>query len=161
MLKFNGSVRITTIPLKALSDQVWIRYPCFCFFKLFIFIWGFSMNVTWAFLLIRTKQWRNYQNLTLFESTKLFCTFLIRFKFRGWSCTSGIAIFAWRFTWNYAYIVPPSKKQVLIIHHFLCRIKFYISRRKVGCLLWVLNDCPGEKIKISTFNQIIVCNFLN
>ena len=35
---------------KALSNQVWIRYPCFCFFKLFILICDFSSKVKRAFL---------------------------------------------------------------------------------------------------------------
>jgi len=34
--------RFTTVPLKALSEQAWIRYQCFCFSKLFIFTCGFS-----------------------------------------------------------------------------------------------------------------------
>jgi len=36
--------------LKALSDQVWIRYPWFRLFRLFIFIHGFSAKVSCAFL---------------------------------------------------------------------------------------------------------------
>ena len=38
----DGNARFTAVPLKALSDQVWIRYRCFSFFKLFFFIFGFS-----------------------------------------------------------------------------------------------------------------------
>ena len=30
----DGNVRFTTIPLEALSDHVWIRYPCFGFWFL-------------------------------------------------------------------------------------------------------------------------------
>ena len=45
-----GDAWFTMVPLKALSDQVWIRYSCFCFFELFIFICGFSAKVTCAFL---------------------------------------------------------------------------------------------------------------
>ena len=37
----DGDDRFTTVPLKALSNQVWIRYQCFCLFKLFVFICGF------------------------------------------------------------------------------------------------------------------------
>ena len=40
----------TTVPLKALSDQVWIRYQCFCFVESFIFICGFPTQVTCTFL---------------------------------------------------------------------------------------------------------------
>lgn len=46
----NGNVRFTIVPLKAFSDQVWTRYPCFCFLKLFICISGFSAKVTYTFL---------------------------------------------------------------------------------------------------------------
>ena len=31
------NARFTTVPLKASSDQMGIRYPCFCLFKLIIF----------------------------------------------------------------------------------------------------------------------------
>ena len=37
------------------------RYSCFCFFKLFIFICGFSAKVTCTILAYK-KQWRDYQN---------------------------------------------------------------------------------------------------
>ena len=33
----DGNARFTTVLLKALSDQVWIRYACFCVIKLFYF----------------------------------------------------------------------------------------------------------------------------
>ena len=56
----SAKMAITTVPFKALSDQVWIRYLCFCFFKVFFFICGFSSNVTCAFLAYR-KQWKNNQ----------------------------------------------------------------------------------------------------
>ena len=36
---------------------LWLRYVCFCLFKLFIFIRGFSAKVTSAFLSIYKKQW--------------------------------------------------------------------------------------------------------
>ena len=39
----DGNTRFTTVPL-VLPDQVWIRYQCFCFSKLFIFICGFSVE---------------------------------------------------------------------------------------------------------------------
>ena len=39
------------IGLKALSDQVWIRYPCFCFEKLIVFIcmflWKCTLCISW------------------------------------------------------------------------------------------------------------------
>ena len=44
-------VLFTTVPLKALSEQVWIKYPCFCFFKRF-FVFEF---------LIYQRHWRDYR----------------------------------------------------------------------------------------------------
>ena len=40
-----------------------------------------------------------------FEETKTWISisYLIRKSFQGYHCKSGIAIFAWRVTWNYAY----------------------------------------------------------
>ena len=60
----NDNARVTTVPLKALSDQVWIRYSLYC---LFLFV--FFVNVTCAFLTFK-KRWTNYQNLTLFDLEK-------------------------------------------------------------------------------------------
>ena len=57
--------------LKALSDRVWIIYLCFFFFQLSIFNCGVSLKVTCAFLAYQ-KQWRNWQNWTLFESRNPF-----------------------------------------------------------------------------------------
>ena len=56
-LKFEGiwSIISSHLPFKddnvwwALTDRVWIRYQCFCFFKLF-FLFGFSAKVSCAFL---------------------------------------------------------------------------------------------------------------
>ena len=42
----SDNVRFTTVPLKALSDQVWIRFQCFCFYKLFDFTCCISAKVT-------------------------------------------------------------------------------------------------------------------
>ena len=48
----DDNARFTTVPLKALSDQVYrIRYQCLKFQKLIIFNCGFSSKVTCAFLL--------------------------------------------------------------------------------------------------------------
>ena len=82
---------ITKVPLNALSDQIWMRYPCFSFCKMFIFICAF---------LVYKKQWRNPQEKTLFESKKrrYLPHFLIWLRFQGYSCKSGIAIFPWRVT---------------------------------------------------------------
>ena len=41
-------------------------------------------------------------------------TLLTRYRFQGYRCKSGIAIFAWRVTWNYAYS-PFNKTRVQCI----------------------------------------------
>ena len=51
MAMYNGT-------LKSVFDQVLIRYPCFCFFKLFIFISSGFPKMTCAFL-ANKNQWRN------------------------------------------------------------------------------------------------------
>ena len=50
-----GKPRFTEVPLKALSDQVWIRDKCLCFFKLFIFICFFLGKWLADFLFIRSN----------------------------------------------------------------------------------------------------------
>ena len=85
----DNNARFTTVPLKALSDQVWIGYPCFCFYKLFIFICGFSVKVTWAlFLFIWESQYRDYlESITfLIIKTTVSFTFPIRLRFQGYHC---------------------------------------------------------------------------
>ena len=76
----NDNVRFTTVPLQALSDQVSIRCQCFCFFKLFIFIYGFSAKETCAFLAYE-KQWRNelsFCHKLWFSKTFIFTTLFRR-----------------------------------------------------------------------------------
>ena len=46
-----------------LPSSVWITFPCFCFWKLLIFIW-FILHI------LLQKQRRNYQNWKLFNSEK-------------------------------------------------------------------------------------------
>ena len=63
----DGTGRFTTAPSKALPDEVWIRNPSFCFFQVFIFIYGFPAKETCTFLAYK-KQWRNYQKSENFSS---------------------------------------------------------------------------------------------
>jgi len=73
----HGNARFRTVPFKALPVQVWLRYPCFCFFKLFISVSDFSAKVA--------------------------CAMYIKNVHQGYRIKSCIAIFAWMVTWNYAY----------------------------------------------------------
>ena len=50
-----GNARFTTVPLKTCSHQLWVRYACFCLFKLCFLICGFFVKVTCAFL-VQMKQ---------------------------------------------------------------------------------------------------------
>ena len=51
----------TMVPFKAMSDQVWIRYQCFCFLKRSIFMYGFSAKVTCPLLVI-ISNWAAHKN---------------------------------------------------------------------------------------------------
>ena len=57
----DGNAPFTTIPLKALSDQVGIGYPSLFFFKLLISICVFSAKVACAFFFALKNHWRNWQ----------------------------------------------------------------------------------------------------
>ena len=82
---------------------VWsIKYQCF---KLFIFSCGFSAKLTLAFLVYEKRRAREKlteinpflvkERLYSFDQIKVF---------KGiYRCKSGIAIFAWRISWYYAY----------------------------------------------------------
>ena len=63
------NARFTAVPLKALSDQIRIINPCFCF------ICGFSSKVTCVFLAYR-KQWIIFQNCRV-RKTTISSTFFI------------------------------------------------------------------------------------
>ena len=89
----DDNARFTTVPFKALSDQVRIIYQCFCFIELFIFIYGFSVKVNCAFLAYK-KQRRNSQNKIKFSSQKNEIFFQIQVSRDR--CKSGIAIFVKR-----------------------------------------------------------------
>ena len=71
----DGNARFTTIPLKPLSDQVFVRYQCFGFFKLFIFICGFSARKWSNGETHKNKRFSSQKKMTISS------TFLIRLRF--------------------------------------------------------------------------------
>ena len=81
-----GNIRFTTELFIALSEHVSIRYTCFKFWQLFIFICGL-----YAFLHYKKKN-----ELITFRVRKtiLSSTFLIRLRFEGYSRKSDIVNFA-------------------------------------------------------------------
>ena len=111
----DGNAQFTIVPFKALSVQVCSRYLCYSFFKLFIFICGFSARVTCAFLACRScgeikrnKQFlsdkKNMKAIIIFDHVKvyylyllfifiIYILFLIMSRFHEYHCKSGIAIF--------------------------------------------------------------------
>ena len=91
--------RFTTVPLKALSDKVWIRFQCFASEKKFLF--AFSLR-KWLVLYETTEKLTEINTLWV-RNTTILSTFLIRIRCQGFRNKKGICIFAWRVTWNYAY----------------------------------------------------------
>ena len=90
--KRNLNVRFTMVLLKALSDQVWIRCPCFCFRKLIILIYVFYTKDTCAFLDLETlkklSELKTF-HIILFDQIKISRVPLwimhVRFFFNGWA----------------------------------------------------------------------------
>ena len=101
-----GNGRFTTVPSKTLPDQALMRYQCFCFHKLFIFICRFSVKVNSVFLVYEKQPHRN-------PRVTVSSTILIRLRFYRYRCKLRIVIFAWRITWNYAY--SPFKHCILVL----------------------------------------------
>ena len=88
---------------KASSDQGLIRYPCFCFFKLFLFISGFSAIFARAILVFK-KQWLNYPiKHVKVRKTMLTSAFLMRSRFQGYHCKSSFSIFVWKVKLKHIY----------------------------------------------------------
>ena len=74
-----ANARFTIVPLKASSNQVWIRCSCFCFFNLLIFICDFYEKMTIVhLLLIRNTEKIHKINTFLVRNMTLSSTFLIR-----------------------------------------------------------------------------------
>jgi len=115
---FHGTLNVPFIfvPLKALSDQVWIGYPCFCCWK-FILICGFVEKVTRISCL---KEWLEKLKTTLAS------IFFIWLWFQVYRCKSSIA---WRVTRNCAYI--PFNNNFLYF--------FYLY-------YWIIQQDQGEEI---------------
>ena len=89
-----------------LESFVWsssFKFNFFCFFKLFIFICGFSAKVSG--FLANEKHLRNKRNKHfLSKKTTIFfqVSDQIKLSFQGYHCKSDFAIFAWKVTWSYA-----------------------------------------------------------
>ena len=83
-----------------LSDQVW--KSCFCSFNWFFFHLRVLCESNYFCLLEAIVK---FSELNRRKTTVSF-TFFMRLRFQGYCCKSGIAIFAWRIYWNYAYTVP-------------------------------------------------------
>ena len=88
----------TTVPLK----PFWNWYHCLRFLKLLIFICGFSAKATCAFL-VDTKEKLTEINTFWARKTTISSIVFIRLWFQVHRCESGIAIFPWSFTLNFAY----------------------------------------------------------
>ena len=115
----DDNVRFATVPLKALSDQVWIRHQCFSFIKPF-----FSSAVSlwkWSAHFCSKSQRRNSQEYTLFESDK---------GFKGYRFNSGIVVFACMVSRNYAYSPFKVDSQHLqgLLKSFKSYLKFHLLR---------------------------------
>ena len=80
----NGIFQFTTVSLKALCDQVWIKYQCFCFIKLFTSFVGSMRKWQTHFLLILSKREIIRFNTFRLRKTTVSYTFLIRSRFQGY-----------------------------------------------------------------------------
>ena len=79
---------------KALSDQVLIRYQCFCFFELFIFIYGFSTRSSELRIFCLKEAMKK-----LSGNDGIFHIFFYQiFQLQGYHCKSDIANFTWKYT---------------------------------------------------------------
>ena len=134
------NAKITTLDLQRYYWKLYllkyrIRYQRFCFFKLFIFICGFSLKVTIANFLFIIEAMEKLTEIKTFRvrKTTVSSTFLIRLRFQGYCCQSGIAIFARRVICNYAY----SPFKYLITEMFFLKTK--LERHKLIQYFWSID----------------------
>ena len=116
------NARFTMVPLRSLSDQVWIRYQSDNFHL------RFYLRKWHAHFFLKRSKWENTRTKPFFESEKrrYIPHFFIRLRYR---CKSGIAIFPWRVIWNYA------QSPFNYNHH---KFKFYIFYNKVNNMFYYL-----------------------
>ena len=116
---------------------------CFCFWKLLIFICGFSAKVIGAFLAYKKLCKLN----TFWDQKKtLSSTFLFRLRFQRYYCESGIAIFARTVAWNNA-LSPFSEyslhgKYFINLHVFivLLTITLKCTRQCFRSMDWIFKN---------------------
>ena len=91
----DANVWFTTVPLKALSDQVWNIYQCFVpvYFHL-RFLYESDLLIS---CLLEAMEKLTEINIWVRKTTDS-STFLVRLWFQGYRCKSDIVIFAWRVT---------------------------------------------------------------
>ena len=87
----DDNTRFTTIPLKVLSNKVWIRYSYFWFFELFIFICDFSAKKTRISCLYEARKKFTEINTVWVKKPIVTSTFLMRVEFHGSRCESAMA----------------------------------------------------------------------
>ena len=69
-----------------------------------LFLWVSPMLLITKECTSHVRRWTINENEHSKETkTLIFYSYLFRQSFQVWRCKLGIAIFAWRVTWNYAY----------------------------------------------------------
>ena len=86
--------------IKALFDQIWIRY--FCLYYLFSFVVSIQKWFENFFLLRNHGEIININHFSSQRNDLIFHIF-IRLRFKGYHGKSGIVIIAWGVTYNYEY----------------------------------------------------------
>ena len=100
-----------------------------CFFSIAVSLWKWLAH----FLLIRSNgETRRNKHFSRLKNFWIF----IRLRFQGYRCKSGIVIFAFRVTWNYAY--SPYK---LCSHH--------VTFRPWPVTLLLLQEELGKRLKMN------------
>ena len=97
------NARFTTLLLKDLFDQVWIRHNCLKCWKLINFKCSFSrvLSISNAGKHIETI---TILNKHLFTRRMTICSIILNsYRFLGYRCESCVAVIAWRVTWNYTH----------------------------------------------------------
>ena len=96
----DDNVWFTTVFLKASSYQIRIRFNVYNFKYWLISISG-SLQKLLGYFYCR-KHLGFIRNKQTYKQTTVYQILLIRLRFYGYHCKSGIAIFSWRVPWNYA-----------------------------------------------------------
>ena len=107
---YNAALSVYLVSHSLLPYLGWTRHPCFIFWKLNIFIWGFFTNVSQAFLDTDIREKLSESNIFRAGKTTRSSYIINQTRFHGFCCKSNMPLLIRGVPLNYLY--GPFKEQI-------------------------------------------------